>query len=277
MNHINKFNIKSIGVTLVMLVTLFSLSSCTTDETQKVTNFTDLVMQDEFNTDGAPNPAIWGYDIGTGDWGWGNNELQYYTDRSENIKVENGILHITALQESYEGSAYTSARILTKGLFEQAYGRFEARVKLPWGQGIWPAFWLLGNDIDEVGWPNCGEIDIMEYRGQNPTEAIGTVHGPGYSGGMSIGKSYMLENDRFDTGFHIFGIEWGPEYINFYVDDVLYNQITPSDVTGEWVYDHPFYIIMNVAVGGNFVGSPNADTVFPQTMQVDYVRVYQED
>ncbi len=277
MNHINKFKIKSIAFNLLMLITLFSLFSCSTDETQTVANFTELVMQDEFNTDGAPNPAIWNYDIGTGDWGWGNNELQYYTDRSENIKVEDGMLHITALQESYEGAGYTSARILTKGLFEQTYGRFETRIKLPWGQGIWPAFWLLGNNIDDVSWPQCGEIDIMEYRGQNPTEALGTVHGPGYAGGTSIGKGYTLENDRFDTGFHIFGIEWGPEYINFYVDDELYNQITPSDVNGEWVYDHPFYIIMNVAVGGNFVGSPNSNTVFPQTMQVDYVRVYQED
>ncbi len=276
MNFINKFrNMSRLSKYLMLTTLFFSFYSCSTDETQTVANFTELVMQDEFNTDGTPDSTIWGYDIGGN--GWGNNELQYYTDRSENIKVEDGILHITALQESYEGAGYTSARILTKGLFEQAYGRFEARIKLPWGQGIWPAFWLLGNNIDEVNWPQCGEIDIMEYRGQNPTETLGTVHGPGYAGAISIGKSYTLENDRFDTGFHIFGIEWGPEYINFYVDDVLYNQITPSDVTGEWVYDHPFYIIMNVAVGGNFVGSPNSETVFPQTMQVDYVRVYQEN
>ena len=164
--------------------------------------------------------------------------------------------------------------MVTKGKFEQAYGRFEARMRLPYGQGIWPAFWLLGANIDEVNWPNCGEIDIMEYRGQNPTTLIGTVHGPGYSAGQSISKSYNLENDRFDTGFHIFGIEWGPDYINYYVDDVLYNQITPDDVTGEWVFNHPFYIIINMAVGGNFVGSPNTETTFPQTLLVDYVRVY---
>lgn len=278
MNYLNKNRIMRIpSKYLVLVALLLALYSCSTDETQTVTNFTELVMQDEFTTDGAPNPSIWDHNIGTGDSGWGNNELQYYTDRSENIRVEDGMLYITAQEESYEGAGYTSARVLTKGLFEQAYGRFEARIKLPWGQGIWPAFWLLGNNIDDVSWPQCGEIDIMEYRGQNPTEAIGTVHGPGYAGGMSIGKSYILENDRYDTDFHIFGIEWGPEYINFYVDDVLYNQITPSDVPGEWVYDHPFYIIMNVAVGGNFVGSPNSETVFPQTMQVDYVRVYKEN
>jgi len=186
------------------------------------------------------------------------------------------MLHITALQEDYEGSGYTSARILTKGLYKKTYGRYEARIKLPWGKGLWPAFWLLGGDIDQVGWPQCGEIDVMEYVGQEPTIIHGSVHGPGYSGGSAITKSYTLENDRFDTDFHVFGIEWGPDYINFYVDDVLYNQITPDDVTGDWVYDHDFFIILNLAVGGDFVGSPNENTVFPQTMLVDYVRVYQE-
>ncbi len=253
----------------------FILLNCSTDETQTVTTFTQISMQDEFSTDGAPDARVWRYDIGTGDNGWGNNELQYYTDRPENIKVEDGMLHMIARQESFMGSSYTSARILTKGKFEQQYGRFEARIQLPWGQGLWPAFWLLGANIDEVGWPQCGEIDIMENRGSEPTIASSAVHGPGYSGGNPIFKQYELQNDRFDTGFHIFGIEWGPEYINFYIDDVLYNQITPEDVTGEWVYDHPFYIIMNVAVGGNFGGPPNQDTVFPQTMLVDYVRVYE--
>ena len=262
---------------LLLVLPIFVLSSCSTDETQKVATFTKLVMQDEFDTDGAPNSTIWGYDEGTGLEGWGNNELQYYTKRTENVKVENGYLLITAQKESYNGYSYTSARLTTKGKFDQAYGRFEARIRLPYGQGMWPAFWLLGDNIDEVGWPKCGEIDIMEYRGQQPTKVLGTVHGPGYSGALSITKSYSLLNDRFDTGFHIFGIEWGPNYINYYVDDVLYNQITPSDVTGEWVFDHPFYIIINLAVGGNFVGNPDSQTVFPQTMLVDYVRVYQKN
>jgi beta-glucanase (GH16 family) len=147
-------------------------------------------------------------------------------------------------------------------------------MRLPWGQGMWPAFWMLGADIDTNPWPGCGEIDIMEYRGQEPTIVLGSVHGPGYSGGNAISKSYELKNDRFDTGFHVFGIEWGPNYVNFYVDNVLYNQITPADVTGEWVFNKPFYILINLAVGGTFVGSPNSETVFPQTMLVDYVRVY---
>lgn len=275
-NKCTKLKVFMMPLAKLLFVIMLSLVifNCSTSETQKVTNLTDLVMQDEFSTDGVPDPAIWDYNIGTGDNGWGNSELQYYTDRPENIKVENGMLKITAQKESFMGSQYTSARILTKGLFDQKYGRFEARIKLPWGQGIWPAFWLLGANSDEVSWPQCGEIDIMEYRGQEPTTVQGTVHGPGYSGGQSIFKSYSLQNNRFDTDFHVFGIEWGENYINFYVDDVLYNQITPEDVTGEWVYDHPFYIILNVAVGGGFVGSPNSETSFPQTMLVDYVRVY---
>lgn len=260
---------------MLLLVIIFSLWSCAVDETQTVITMKDLVMADEFSEDGAPDNTMWSFDIGTGENGWGNNELQYYTDRPENVQVEDGMLRITAIRESFMGSPYTSARILTKGKFDQAYGRFEARIKLPWGRGLWPAFWLLGSNIDEVSWPQCGEIDIMEYRGQEPTAVHGSVHGPGYSAGEAVTKKFVLNNDRFDTGFHVFGIEWGPGYINFYVDDVLYNQITPEDVTGEWVYDQPFYIILNVAVGGSFVGAPDANTQFPQTMLVDYVRVYE--
>ena len=289
MNMINRFKIKAIMnkyptikvnyLTLTKCLFLTTLSlvifSCTNDTTQKVVNLNTLVMQDEFDVAGAPNPAIWGYNIGTGENGWGNNELQYYTNRPENIQVKDGMLQITAKNESYKGSQYTSAKILTKGLFEQKYGRFEARIKMPYGQGMWPAFWLLGANSDTDTWPKCGEIDVMEFKGQEPTIVHGTVHGPGYSGSNPITKSYDLVNDRFDTSFHVFGIEWGEKYINFYVDDVLYNQITPDKVTGEWVYDHPFYIILNFAVGGNYVGSPNSETIFPQTMLVDYVRVYQ--
>ncbi|WP_431160641.1 glycoside hydrolase family 16 protein [Flagellimonas beolgyonensis] len=268
----NKMGLKFIKWFLpVFMVVVFG---CETDDEQTVSRFTELTLSEEFDTDGAPNSSIWGYEIGTGENGWGNQELQYYTDRAENVQVRNGVLLITAQKEDFEGSQYTSARLVTKDKFEQQYGRFEARIRLPYGQGIWPAFWMLGADIDENPWPGAGEIDIMEYRGQNPTVLIGTVHGPGYSGGESISKEYTLPNDRFDTGFHIFGIEWGPEYINFYVDDVLYNQITPEDVTGQWVFDKPFYILMNLAVGGTFVGSPNQETIFPQTMIVDYVRVY---
>jgi len=281
MNNKNKYTkTKGLLFHCFLLGVLLVISSCETDETQTVTNFKKLVLQDEFDTEGTPDAAIWNYDIGRGSnddgWGGSNQELQYYTNRTENVKVENGFLLITAQEESFEGAAYTSARLTTKGKFEQSYGRFEARIRLPYGQGMWPAFWMLGADIDTNPWPACGEIDIMENAGSRPTEVSGAVHGPGYSGGTPILKKYNLENDRFDTGFHIFGIEWGPEYINYYVDDVLYNQITPDDVTGEWVFDNgPFFIIINLAVGGLFDGPPNAETVFPQTMVVDYVRVYQ--
>lgn len=270
-----KGNLALVVINLALFVLFPMFTSCSSDETQTVANFTELVMQDEFDTDGALNSSIWDYEIGTGENGWGNNELQYYTNRSENVTVQNGILIITAKKESFEGASYTSARIVSKG--EQAYGRYEARIRLPYGQGIWPAFWLLGADCGPaVIWPQCGEIDIMEYRGQEPTTIHGSVHGNGFSGGNAITKSYSLLNDRFDTGFHVFGIEWGPEYINFYVDDVLYNQITPADVPGEWVFNHPFKIIINLAVGGAFVGNPNSETVFPQTMLIDYVRVYKQ-
>ena len=290
---------------VISMVFVLCFVSCSRDETQTVTTLNNLTFEDNFETEGSLDESIWNYEIGTGNNGWGNNELQYYTDRPENIKVEGGNLHIIALQESFQGAAYTSSRITTKGKLEKQYGRFEARIQLPWGQGLWPAFWLLPSNIEEVEdddpstlvWPFCGEIDIMENRGQEPTLLNGSIHGPGYSAGEAISKVYDLENDRFDTGFHVFGIEWGPEYINFYVDDVLYNQITPDDlpsapepdfvkelypapeydgVWNNWVFDdQPFYIIINLAVGGNFVGSPSANTVFPQTMLIDYVRIYE--
>ncbi|MCW5517861.1 glycoside hydrolase family 16 protein [Muriicola sp. Z0-33] len=262
---------KMVLLTIVLLIGY----GCDTDDTQTVVTFTELTFQEEFDTDGTPSTATWNYDIGTGLDGWGNQELQYYTDRPENITVNNGVLIITANQEDFNGAGYTSARITTKDIFEQQYGRFEARIRAPFGPGLWPAFWMLGANSDEVVWPACGEIDIMEIRGQNPSILVGSVHGPGYSAGEAISKDYDLVNDRFDTGFHVFGIEWGPKYVNYYVDDVLYSQITPEDVTGEWIFDdQPFYIILNVAVGGTFPGPPNADTRFPQTMLVDYVRAY---
>jgi len=235
-----------------------------------------LVWQDEFN--GSAGQLIdstkWDYDIGTD---WGNAQLEYDTDRAENVSLDgDGNLKIVARKEAYEGSAYTSARITTKGLFERTYGRFEARMKLPWGQGMWPAFWMLGNDIDVNVWPECGEIDIMEYRGQETSKIHGSLHGPGYSGGNPVTDEYSLPNGRFDLDFHIFAVEWGTDYIDFYVDDSRYQSVKKEDVPGSWVYDHPFFLILNIAVGGNYVGPPNASTVFPQTMLVDYVRVYKE-
>ncbi|WP_288955711.1 glycoside hydrolase family 16 protein [uncultured Polaribacter sp.] len=280
MNFINKYK-SHMRLSLFAFAIVF-FSNCENNETQITTTKSELVWADEFDTNGGVDQSKWKFDLGDGSAqglpGWGNNELQYYTNRSENIEVKDGMLHITAKRETFMGANYTSAKILTKGLYETTYGRFEARIKLPWGKGLWPAFWMLGDDSNgTVAWPNIGEIDIMEYRGQQPTITHGSVHGPGYSGGNPITKSYELTNDRFDTGFHIFGIEWGENYINYYVDDVLYNQITPADLPEgtEWVFNsNQFYIILNLAVGGNFLDNPDGNTVFPQTMIVDYVRVY---
>lgn len=239
----------------------------------------ELTWSDEFDgvAGTSPDASKWSYDIGTGNGGWGNQELQYYTNRPENVSQDgNGNLVITAKKESYNGSAFTSARIKTKGLFDQQYGRFEARLKTPYGPGIWPAFWMLGANVDTVPWPQCGEIDIMELRGQEPNIINGTLHGPGYSAGNSITKAYALKNGRFDTDFHIFAVEWYADKIDFFIDDYLYQRLTRDEVEkkGQWVYNSPFFMILNVAVGGNYVGFPVDGTPFPQKMTIDYVRVY---
>lgn len=261
---------------------LIALFGCETDNVQTLDKRNwQLAWSDEFDTvaSGSLDTTKWSFDIGVGpnNDGWGNAELEYYTSRAENAVIDsNGFLAITAKRELYAGSGFTSARIKTKGLFEQAYGRFEARIKTPYGPGIWPAFWLLGANSDSVGWPQCGEIDLMELRGQKPNIISGTVHGPGYSGSASITKSFAFENDRFDNEFHLFAVEWGKDYLDFFVDNTLYQRITPENLTGTWVFDHPFYIILNVAVGGNYLGFPTNQTPFPQSMLVDYVRVYTE-
>ena len=276
MNNKNRY--KRIILPAFLVVAMICITGCETDDNQEVTTFKNLVMSDEFDVEGAPDPSLWTFDIGRGPNGdgWGNQELQYYTDRSENVRVENGFLVITAKEESFEGANYTSGRLITKGKFDQQYGRFEARIRLPYGQGMWPAFWLLGSNIDQVGWPQCGEIDILENAGARPTIVSSALHGPGYSGGQPILKEFDFVNDRVDTRFHIYGVEWSPDEINFYVDDKLYHTATPNDVTGEWVFNNgPFYILINLAVGGVFDGPPNEETVFPQSMIVDYVRVYQ--
>ena len=235
-----------------------------------------IVWSDEFDGPAgqSPDSTRWTFDIGTD---WGNDQLEYDTARTENVSLDgNGNLAITAREESYQGQDYTSGRIKTQGLFARARGRFEARIKLPIGQGIWPAFWLLGSDIDPVGWPQCGEIDIMEYRGQLPSVVSGALHGPGYSGGNSIGGAFTLDQGTFNDDFHVFAVDWSTNSITWSVDDQEYMTIRPEDLpTGtEWVFNDEFFIILNVAVGGNYVGPPNASTTFPQTMLIDYVRVY---
>ena len=236
-----------------------------------------LSWSDEFN--GATlDQTKWGYDTGGG--GWGNGELEYYTSRTNNVYLQNGNLVVEAIQEPYLGSQYTSGRILTQNKFYQAYGRFEARIKIPYGQGLWPAFWLLGENIATVSWPACGEVDIMENIGKEPNIVHGSVHGPNYTGGTGMSAPYSLSaGQRFADDFHLYAIEWETGVVRFYVDDQLYETVTPANLpTGAtWVFDHPFFVLLNVAVGGptSWPGAPDATTQFPQQMLVDYVRVYQ--
>ena len=201
---------------------------------------------------GAIDGTRWSFDVGTGSGGWGNNELEYYTDTTHNVTVDgNGALEIIARKEAFLGSSYTSGRINTSGKFSQRYGRFEARIQIAEGKGIWPAFWTLGDNL-------------------------GSAHGPGYSGGNPLTGTYQLAAGALSDGYHLYAIEWEPNQVRWYVDDTLYETRTPADVPAgdTWVYDHPFFLILNLAVGGSFPGPPDATTVFPQTTRVDYVRVY---
>lgn len=227
-----------------------------------------LVWSDEFNTPGAPDPAKWGYDIGTGSNGWGNNELQYYTNRTENVTVSNGTLKITARRESFGGSAFTSARLLTKNKFTTKYGRIEARIKLPAGAGTWPAFWMLGANIDAVGWPSSGEIDIMEHKGTDEGRIYGTLHYPGRSGGNANGLTKMVQN--VTSEFHVYAVEWTATTIKISVDGVEFFNFANN---GTVPFNHEFFILLNVAMGGTFGGV--VDPAFTNSaMEVDYVRVY---
>jgi len=269
---------KNINITSILVLTLFStiaISSCKKDSKQNLANRNwQLVWSDEFDglQGSLPDTAYWNFDLGNGDNGWGNAELQSYTKDTANIRMDgNGHLQIVAIKS---GTSFTSARITTKGKFEHKLGRIEASIKLPQGPGIWPAFWMLGSNIDSVSWPKCGEIDIMECRGQQPNIVHGSLHGPGYSGGNPVTKSYALSSGRFDTDFHLFAVEWDEVKIDFFVDDYLYQRVNSKDVKGDWVYNQPFYLLLNIAVGGNFVGFPTSDTPFPQTMNIDFVRVY---
>ncbi len=240
----------------------------------------ELVWQDEFEGD-AINPDNWMYDIGG--WGWGNGEAQYYTNRPENARVENGLLVIEARQERFEESYYTSARLLTKDRQAFQYGRIEARIKVPKGAGTWPAFWMLGDnfgreteDPQQSEWPNVGEIDIMEYVGREPDLVVGTVHGPGYAGAGGLTRWNRQEHLIADD-FHTFSIEWDFEGIRWFYDGEMYYDLS-RDAVGdrEWVFDQPFFIILNLALGGTLGGFISPDMEFPANMYVDYVRVYQK-
>ena len=239
-----------------------------------------LVWSDEFNQpDGSrPDPATWKFDIGGN--GWGNNELEFYTDRTNNARVEDGKLVIEARQEEFGRRQYTSARLVTLGRRSWTYRRFEARIKIPRGQGIWSAFWIMGTNITTKGWPVCGEIDIMENRGKEPGLIHGTVHGPGYSGGKGIGHPASLPGSaNISDDFHIFAVECETNSIRWFFDDKQYFSVTPANLPPKtrWVFDTPKFIILNLAVGGQWPGNPDDSTTFPQRMIVDYVRVYERD
>jgi beta-glucanase (GH16 family) len=240
-----------------------------------------LTWSDEFNAPNgsSPDPAKWS--IVTGGNGFGNDELETYTSRPVNVQQQNGHLVVTAQKEDLTGPDgiprhYTSARLNTQSHFAQKYGRFEASIQLPTGKGIWPAFWLLGNNEEATHWPTCGEIDILETIGATDT-MYSTLHGPGYSGSKGISAKYPLPaGESVHTGFHLYAVEWSPNDIKFFFDDHLIAHRTPADLPPNttWVYDHPFYILLNLAVGGNWPGSPDDTTTLPQQMLVDYVRVY---
>jgi beta-glucanase (GH16 family) len=236
-----------------------------------------LVWSDEFNgpAGSTPDSAKWGYELGN-NHGWGNHELENYTNLPKNAHLD-GQGHLVIHVESV-GGQYTSARLRTLGKFSVQYGRIEARIKVPFGQGIWPAFWMLGHDIGIVGWPQCGEIDIMEHIGKEPPTNHASLHGPGYSGGNPVGSVYVLPNgERFSENFHTFAVRWSSAEIVFSIDGVAYFTANPSSVPAgrQWVFDHPFFLLLNVAVGGAFPGPPDSTTRLPQEMLVDYVRVYQ--
>lgn len=254
------------------------LASCLSSHGQQLPGW-DLVWSDEFTqADGTPPDSTkWNYDLGRGSNGWGNAELQYYTNRTENARIVNNELVIEVRKENNyanSGANYTSARLLTQNKHTWQYGRMEARIKVPSGQGLWPAFWTLGADITSVGWPFCGEIDIMEFVGRLPNEIFGTIHGPGYAAGDSFERIYDF-GTPVSNDYHTYAIEWEEDLIRWYVDGIHYHTATPADVApNSWAFNHDFFMLLNVAVGGNFGGPVGSSVTFPKQMLVDYVRVY---
>jgi beta-glucanase (GH16 family) len=236
-----------------------------------------LTWSDEFDgpAGSPPSPERWVHDVGG--HGFGNAQLEFNTARPENASHDGeGHLVLRALREDYQSNRFTSARLKTEGRFSQAHGRFEARMRLPAGAGLWPAFWMLGDTFGTLGWPACGEIDIMEARGQVPDSIIGSLHGPGYSGSNPVSGAYFSETPLTDD-FHVFAVEWDRGRIAWFIDDTLFHVATGAQLpaSAPWVFESPFFLILNLAVGGHFVGPPNDATPFPAELVVDYVRVYE--
>ncbi|MDV7140732.1 glycoside hydrolase family 16 protein [Maribacter sp. TH_r10] len=245
----------------------------TNEETTVDVTYSNLIWSDEFDTDGAPDSAKWTYDIGKGSDGWGNNESQYYTNRTDNVTISEGTLKITAKKESYEGSEYTSARMKTQDLFEFTHGRVDIRAKLPAGGGTWPALWMLGANFETVSWPACGEIDIMEHVGNDEGTVHGSIHNTS-SSGATVNTGEVTVSDA-TSEFHVYSVNWSEDEISFLVDDEIFYTYSPDTKDGDtWPFDADQFIIMNVAMGGNFGGAIDASFT-EATMEVDYIRVYQ--
>jgi beta-glucanase (GH16 family) len=269
---------------LVKIVTLAIVLACKSPDvtlpadSPTVSGARKLIWSDEFNKAGLPDSTKWGYEVGGN--GWGNNERQFYTSRRpENARVQNGKLIIEARKEAYQGRDYTSARLLTRGKGEWKHGRIEALAKLPKGVGTWPAVWMLGSDVAKVGWPKGGEIDIMEHVGFDEGVVHGTIHSEAYNHVKKTEKGGAITIKNATTDFHLYAIEWTADRIDFFVDDQKYYTVEKSVLGGsesQWPFEQPFYLILNVAVGGNWGGQKGVDeTIWPQRMEVDYVRVYQ--
>lgn len=239
-----------------------------------------LVWSDEFDYEGPPDDTKWGYD--TGGSGWGNNELQYYTE-GDNVKVTDGRLIIEARKEKYGEMDYTSTRLISKGKGDWLYGKIEVSAKLPRGRGTWPAIWMLPTDWAYGSWPNSGEIDIMEHVGYDMNKVLGTVHTKAYYHSIGTQKSGSRILEKVDELYHVYAIEWLPDKIKFFMDGELYFTFKPTDfvkspTSKEWPFDKRFHLLMNIAVGGNWGGQKGIDdSIWPQTMEIDYVRVYQAE
>jgi len=239
------------------------------EQTYEKPEFNRLVWSDEFNSGSVPDSSKWSYSVGTGEGGWGNSELQYYTERPENIVIRNGLLKIKAIREDFKGSKYTSAKLVSKNKFEFKYGRVEVSARLPKGAGTWPAIWMLGSNIDKTGWPGCGEIDIMEHRGSELNKIFATLHYPGRSGGNPDGGTTLISNAT--TAFHKYSLEWTSASIRILVDDQLCHCVANSETLP---FNHNFFVILNLAMGGTFGGVADPQ-VKDASMEIDYIRVYQ--
>ena len=262
------------------VLAVLTIISCTEQSSTSLPQRADgrqLVWHDEFDGEGLPDATKWGYDVGS--WGWGNNELQHYTERrAANARVTDGHLIIEAHREPFDSMDYTSARLVTRDLATWSGGYIEARAKLPTGRGTWPAIWMLGSSIGETPWPRCGEIDIMEHVGYAPDTIYGTIHSEAYNHMIGTQKSGEVYVPDAETAFHTYAVDWRDTVIRFLVDDIAYHEVVRDSAAtiAQWPFDDPHYLLINLAVGGNWGGKHGVDTtVWPQRMEVDWVRVWQ--